>query len=252
MRHALALSLACASGLLACAGTPPRAEVARTCEGLTVTMEARIPVEWSGALSTAGRGTAIVEWCGPGSVVVDSVEVGEHEQAHASYALDPAASRLDPGGRLRVSITGSGQPGNDPILVRAIADDGRTIEARGEVLTVDDPDRVAAIAACDACGGRWGAVGLSGNQTCDCPTTDAGQRCIRGSDCQGGCIRDGDELAPAGEGGPVCAPGEELRRWVGHCHDHQLMFGCHPRIDEVELECVRPGAARRHQMVCVD
>ncbi len=223
---------------------------APSCDGLSVTVGAPIAREWSGALLSAGSGTAIVHWCGPGVVAVEHIEIGEIGE-RVAYELDPSVCRLGPGESLRARVAGARDPGTASILVRGTTEDGRIVEARGEVISVDDPDRLAAMAACEACAGIWAPVGMSQTEACDCPTSDGGQRCLRQADCQAACILDGDELAPAGSG-PSCAAGEELRRRVGHCHDRQLLFGCHSRIADITLECVRPGALRQRTTVCVD
>lgn len=42
--------------------------------------------------------------------------------------------------------------------------------------------------SCESQGGRWGSIGLSPEEVCVMPTTDAGKVCYDSSECQAACV----------------------------------------------------------------
>ena len=42
--------------------------------------------------------------------------------------------------------------------------------------------------SCESLGGRWEKIGLSQEESCNLPTSDAGKICSDSSECQGSCI----------------------------------------------------------------
>lgn len=83
-------------------------------------------------------------------------------------------------------------------------------------------------------------MGMIGRELCDCPTHDAGARCLSSADCEGACLFDHAETAPSDR----CAPGEVEQTIVGRCQDRTRLSGCHPRLDP-RVACVRTGMGMR-------
>ncbi len=48
--------------------------------------------------------------------------------------------------------------------------------------------------SCESQGGRWGPIGLSPEEVCVMPTTDAGKVCLDSSECQSACVADLNQL----------------------------------------------------------
>jgi hypothetical protein len=223
--------------------------------GLSLELPATIALVWNGSTRTGGAGEIIVRWCGPGPATLRSVEVGERESGQTIHEFDETEGRLEPGRTLTRRVWGSVTLGPTRVLARAQRPSGELVEAEGSFEIVDDPARVAAIAECDACGGQFRSFGMLARELCDCPTSDAGTRCLASSDCEGPCIFARDEVLPAGASAPdgrTCAAPQELRLRVGRCHDRQRRFGCHARLDHAHTYCSAPGLGGRVPNVCVD
>ncbi|MEZ4399353.1 MAG: hypothetical protein R3B06_05005 [Kofleriaceae bacterium] len=220
-------------------------------DGLALVAPPPIPARWDHHRSYAGRGELEVHWCGDGSIEVRQLSTGPAARWVRTYAAGVAVARR--GAPARLAIDGASRPGLAPITVVAVDDTGAERRGTVDVASVDDPARSAAIAACTACGGAWGPVGIMSTETCDCPTADAGQPCTSRADCESVCIATGWIAAAAGTPS-TCAAGEQHEVLAGRCHDRQHAFGCRARLGERRDRCVRPD--RRHHdvlpRVCAD
>jgi len=180
---------------------------------------------------------------------------GELEAARSIRNPDPARARLTRGGSLTDGLWAPAQPGPLVLVVEATTDLGQTVTARAHLESVDDPERVALRTECEAAGGTWAPHGMAGHESCDRPTSDAGQRCTSDADCEGPCLDSGTEPLgdpPPGVDVPACGPGRQPHLLVGRCHARSLRFGCHARLFEVTIECLGPAFGRRAHTVCVD
>ncbi len=283
MRHpALSLALA-ASIATACASGPPLAveepvqvvtdqarseppaQLADRCAGhddLFLEPVAPIAADWQGAVTVGGLASVTVMWCGAGMVTVTSVTLLRPATADAPvqplYVREPDATtgRLACGEALTIEVSAPAMPASLEVVALATDASGAQHTARIAVEAVDDPERAALRAECEAAGGEWSAHGLAGVESCDRPTRDAGQRCTSDADCEGPCLETGTEpltgTTPVGVVVPSCGGGGELRLVVGRCHDRSLRFGCFARLEDVRVECIAPGFARRSRVVCVD
>lgn len=225
-------------------------------DGLVIDRLEPIVSEWQGAVTVGGHGPVMVRWCGAGAVTVASVTVSSPEGARFVRELDPAAAGLEAGASLAVEVSAPARAQRLEVVVLATDEEGRSHSASAPLQSAEDPELVTQRDACEAAGGQWGAHGMLGRQSCDRPTHDAGQRCTSSADCESFCVEDGDEpltgSPPVGVEEPRCGAGQQPRLLVGHCHERSLPFGCHPRLREVTIECIAPGAARRGHMLCVD
>lgn len=101
-------------------------------------------------------------------------------------------------------------------------------------LRIGNPARDAALEACEACDGRWGVYGMSSTEGCNCTTTDGGEECRDGDECEGSCMFERFEVVQRGsvrsepKGSKVVVP--ELGRPVGRCNGSVMSFGCKSRI----------------------
>ena len=68
-------------------------------------------------------------------------------------------------------------------------------------------------------GGAWGPVGLSATPVCDCPTTDAGEPCTTGEECDGECIAED------------CSTGQ------GACSEWMITVGCQCYLPDTGVLC---------------
>ncbi len=83
-------------------------------------------------------------------------------------------------------------------------------------------------ATCEAAGGQFVEAGLAG-LTCVKPTLDAGQACMRDSDCEDLCLADSpSDAGPADATGLLeqLAPVSQAPR-TGTCAPQSPTFGCH-------------------------
>jgi hypothetical protein len=96
--------------------------------------------------------------------------------------------------------------------------------------------REAAQAACKACDGTWGPMGLGGHIGCDCKTKDAGKTCYAPSECEGQCIGASPEWMD-----------KTHYREIGKCSPRTSPFGCQSRVEPG----IHTGPFHR-STVCVD
>ncbi|MEX1368132.1 MAG: hypothetical protein AB1Z98_33695 [Nannocystaceae bacterium] len=231
-------------------------------DGLVLSPPAVIAADWQGATTMGGSGSLGILWCGEGKAVLQFVKVsrpgaeGTSSEMTARYELDPDRSALEPGDSRTTRIHAPASPGPLAVMAVAIDEERRLHEAHTSLEVIEDPERTAQREQCLADGGSWAARGMLGIESCSRPTTDAGKRCLSGSDCEGACIEDqaeaiGDDVL-AGVEVPRCSPGREPRLLVGKCDDRTLRFGCHPRLRAVTVACLWPRVSRRALSVCVD
>jgi hypothetical protein len=166
----------------------------------------------------------------------------------------PGPIRLEPGDRFEDTMLWGA--GSFEVRARGRTEDGFPFDVAPVPLTIRNPAREEAQAACRACDGTWGRWGIMQLEGCDCPAQDAGQACTSGDDCDGRCMFDGwvrladdDPLAAAA---PACAEGERCYVARGTCSERTMIFGCVSVIGEVMYECRRPGMAGRAPTTCID
>ncbi len=232
-------------------GDPIAASACDGATGLVVRQPAPIVARWDGQVRYGGEGPIEVHWCGAGPIEVVELTVGD--PARWVRTFDPGSQIVRRDQPLTLKVHGRPGDGTLPATLLARDEAGAALRAEFVVTTKDDPARTAAIAACTACRGTWGAVGIAHTETCDCPTADAGKRCVADADCESVCIATGWERvepAPA----DACRPGESREELVGRCHDRQHAFGCRPRVTSARGRCVGPGPrlGDRLPTVCTD
>jgi hypothetical protein len=79
--------------------------------------------------------------------------------------------------------------------------------------------------SCEALGGRWGRIGLSLEEKCNLPTSDAGEECCDSDDCAGACIAElsQEDLDRAPEG---------VVYTKGRCSAWSIIVGCHAFVED--------------------
>src|ERR1041384_5774952 len=88
--------------------------------------------------------------------------------------------------------------------------------------TDDPPPRPQSKEECDACHGLWAVHGIEPVESCICPTTDYGQTCTDGRECQGQCIVD------TTAGFQVMDHADPPRGFfTGTCSFYDTTFGCY-------------------------
>jgi hypothetical protein len=109
------------------------------------------------------------------------------------------------------------------------------------------PPRPQTKEACDACQGLWAIHGIVPVESCICRTSDGGDRCFDGRDCQGQCLVDRDiEFQVVDESEPPRG------FYMGTCSRYDTTFGCHfviPTGTEDLLPLPADEAARH---LCID
>ena len=79
--------------------------------------------------------------------------------------------------------------------------------------------------SCEALGGHWGRIGLSLEEKCNLPTSDAGEECCDSDDCVGACIAElsQEDLDKAPQG---------VVYTKGRCSAWRITVGCHAFVEE--------------------
>jgi len=132
-------------------------------------------------------------------------------------------------------------PGSFQARLTTVERAGASAAAKLASFTVTNLRLDEAKAACVACNGAWGPLGMAGNLRCNCRTHDGGRECRDGDQCEGTCLVERTEILQRGHP-PICdASGCSARfgtgRLVGRCSEWRYLFGCHARIPS--------GASRR-------
>jgi len=83
--------------------------------------------------------------------------------------------------------------------------------------------------SCEALGGRWGRIGLSLEEQCNLPTSDAGKECSDSDECEGSCIAElSEEDWEKAIYGVVYTKGK-CTAWI-------ITIGCHPFVEDGKVE----------------
>jgi hypothetical protein len=99
---------------------------------------------------------------------------------------------------------------------------------------------------CKSCNGDWGIHGIAQTPSCVCRTTDGGNRCRDGLECQSLCIAS-DEPERI-----VTDPGPPARGFfAGTCAKFATVFGCYRPIEDGTGRAPR-DLSEPPQMICAD
>ena len=187
--------------------TPGRLELSITPEHLSLTCK-------DGFRECSGTAVLEVRNCIPRTFGIGGIQLRPAPWTHPVFGPSDTI-RLEPGDtwqhELTLAETGTYEVGLNPIVIYDA--EGPDIEPRQVTLTVDNPAREQAEAACRECNGDWGRHGMLGLEGCNCRNADAGTPCDDGSDCEGSCIQD-----PSGSG------------FV--CSEFQTLWGCHTYLPD--------------------
>lgn len=88
----------------------------------------------------------------------------------------------------------------------------------------DDVDEITSEEDCEAAGGSWEVAGISGEYFCNEVTADAGDKCYNGSECEGSCIIDEDDLTQ--EQRDRLEKNESISTH-GYCSNRKMLYGCY-------------------------
>ena len=83
--------------------------------------------------------------------------------------------------------------------------------------------------SCEALGGRWGSIGLSLNEKCNLPTSDAGKECSNSAECEGSCIAELSE-----EDWDKAVRGIVYTK--GKCTAWKITVGCQAFVEDGKVE----------------
>ncbi len=97
------------------------------------------------------------------------------------------------------------------------------------------------------CNGIWGRHGLSPKEACNCRTSDGGQRCRDGKECEGRCGADENPEPDVKEKGPPA-----LGYLVGRCSETKLVFGCRRFIRDGAASGPPRDLSKLPPKLCVD
>jgi hypothetical protein len=121
-----------------------------------------------------------------------------------------------------------------------------------DVTKVVPPSPPGSVEECHACNGDWGMHSLSdaisGTESCDCRTDDAGKTCTDGSDCQGMCVASADN--PEYDVVDIGPPARGFL--VGRCSEFVVVFGCNALVDSGARDAGPISIVRRPPVLCVD
>jgi hypothetical protein len=109
------------------------------------------------------------------------------------------------------------------------------------------PPRPQTKEACDACGGLWAVHGIVPSESCICPTSDGGERCLDGRECEGLClVNDEDAFQVTDETQPPRG------FFTGTCAFYDVTFGCHHVIPSGTEDNLPLPADEAKLRLCVD
>ena len=189
--------------------------------------------------------------CSSTPIVVEQAELRQGGEMVVRWDFDPVAL---PHGQSITRDLGLWREGSAKLVVRYRAADDSVRELSREV-AVTHPERKRRLEECGACSGDWGVHGLSGVESCNCRTKDAGQECRDGRECEGECLYDhGEEVQAASRScsGGRCTIQLRMTRLVGRCAPFRTTFGCHSYLPDGEGERAPHIGAARVPHVCVD
>jgi len=229
------------------------------CAGKAAGLEVSAPdldlVCRDGIFSCSGKLTIALLNCGDEPVEVERFEFGTEERAQMLVEFDPRR-RLLRGERFQHEISFYREREYE-LKVGFRAAPGAELSWTGPLtVRVTNSAREAAMKACDACNGIWGAAGLLGREGCSCQTKDAGKTCHDGDECEGLCLFDHFEMLeepkPLTCKNNTCSARLGVGVPVGRCSDRTRLFGC--------LTLIRRGASKeppqvapfRAPRICID
>jgi hypothetical protein len=101
--------------------------------------------------------------------------------------------------------------------------------------------------ACDACRGEWALHGIGTDESCICPTHDAGKMCFDSNQCEGQCLVADDATFERMEEGPP-----PRGCFVGRCSEFDTTFGCYRTIPSDTCAKGPVHEEDASQYICVD
>ncbi len=188
--------------------------------------------------------------CSSAPISIAGIEINN---AGSRWLLELDDGTLQPEATVSPTIRGF-NVGRQQLVVRYREADGRE-RAVTRWVTVNHPEREARLAACRACSGQWGVHGLSGVESCNCQTRDAGQECRDGNECEGQCLYErSEEIRKASQScsGGTCNVTLRAVRLVGRCAPYRVTFGCHSYVPDGESERAPRIGAVHVPYVCAD
>ena len=109
------------------------------------------------------------------------------------------------------------------------------------------PPRPQTKEECDTCGGLWAVHGIEPAESCICATSDSGQRCADGRECEGQCLV--DEQAGFQVMEKSTPP---LGFYQGNCSFYDTTFGCHFIIPADIVDLLPLPADEAAVKLCID
>jgi hypothetical protein len=188
--------------------------------------------------------------CGSAPISITGIEIDSEK---IRWLLEFEDGTLQPNATVSPTLRGF-NVGRQQLVVRYRDGAGRE-RSIARTVTVDHPEREARLAACRACNGDWGVHGLSGVESCNCETRDAGQECRDGRECEGECLYErAEEVQKASQrcSGGTCSVTLRAVRLVGRCAPQRATFGCHSYVPDGESERAPRIGAVRVPHICVD
>lgn len=181
----------------------------------------------------SGRTTLTVRSCAARALEFHEVMIDPAPPLRPPVVSFGGVVRLEPGDtwtmELELEHLGIYELSLGPV---AMSSDGPAIRLGTATLTVDNPAREQAMAACHECNGDWGRHGMLGIEGCNCRTRDGGTPCDDGADCQAQCI--------------ARVPETEFR-----CSEFVSVWGCHHYLP-VGWSKQRRGKGVEAHYMCVD
>jgi hypothetical protein len=183
----------------------------------------------------SGRATLTVSSCAAEAIEFQEVMLTPAPPLRPPVVRSDRVVRLEPGDAWTMELE-LDHRGVYELSIPPFATSGK--EPRTTVgtatLTVENPARDQAIAACRECNGDWGNHGMFGIEGCVCRTSDGGTPCDDGADCKGQCIER--------------APQSGFR-----CSEFTTEFGCYSYLPEGwSKQRHRKGVGVVPPRVCVD
>lgn len=83
--------------------------------------------------------------------------------------------------------------------------------------------------SCETLGGSWGKIGLSQEESCNLPTSDAGKECSDSGECEGSCIA---ELLQEDWNKAV----QGVVYTKGKCTAWKITVGCHAFVESRKVQ----------------
>lgn len=143
----------------------------------------------NGHRDCSGRATLSVHSCAATAIEVHEVLLSPAPPLRPPVVSVGGTVRIEPGAtwtmELELEERGVYELSLGPIARRP---GDPEIRLGTTTLTVDNPAREQAIAACRECNGDWSRHGIFSTEGCVCRTGDGGTPCDDGADCKGHCM----------------------------------------------------------------